>query len=65
MLAFLFWLLLLVICWPIALIGLLLYPLVWLILLPFRLLGIAVNGVFELLKSIILLPARVLRGKPG
>lgn len=64
MLAFLFWLLLLVICWPIALIGLLLYPLVWLVLLPFRLLGIAVNGVFELLKSIILLPARVLRGKP-
>jgi hypothetical protein len=64
MLAFLFWLLLLVICWPIALIGLLLYPLVWVVLLPFRLLGIAVNGVFELLKSIILLPARVLRGKP-
>jgi len=64
MLAFLFWLLLLVICWPIALIGLLLYPLVWLLVLPFRLLGIAVNGVFELLKSIILLPARVLRGKP-
>jgi len=64
MLTFLFWLLLLVICWPIALVGLLLYPLVWLILLPFRLLGIAVDGVFELLKSIILLPARVLRGKP-
>jgi hypothetical protein len=65
MLAFLLWLLLFVICWPVALIGLLLYPLVWLLLLPFRLLGIAVNGVFELLKSIILLPARVLKGKPG
>ena len=65
MLAFLLWLLLLVICWPIALIGLLLYPLVWLILLPFRLLGIAVNGAFELLRAIILLPARVLRGRPG
>lgn len=64
MLAFLLWLLLLVVCWPIALVGLLLYPLVWLILLPFRLLGIAVSGVFELLKSIILLPARVLRGRP-
>lgn len=64
MLAFLLWLLLLVVCWPIALAALILYPLVWLILLPFRLLGIAVSGVFELLKSIILLPARVLRGKP-
>jgi len=65
MLAFLLWLLLLVICWPIALIGLLLYPLVWLILLPFRLFGVAVNGAFELLRAIILLPARVLRGRPG
>lgn len=64
MLAFLLWLLLLVVCWPLALAALILYPLVWLILLPFRLLGIAVSGVFELLKSIILLPARVLRGKP-
>lgn len=61
---FLLWLLLLVVCWPLALAALILYPLVWLILLPFRLLGIAVTGVFELLKAIILLPARVLRGRP-
>ena len=52
------------VCWPLALLALVLYPFIWLILLPFRLLGIAVGGVFELLKSIILLPARVLRGKP-
>ncbi|GMU69602.1 MAG: hypothetical protein AMXMBFR37_19340 [Steroidobacteraceae bacterium] len=65
MVGFVLWLLLLVVCWPLALLALLLYPLVWLLLLPFRLLGIAVNGVFELLKSIILLPARVLRGRPA
>jgi len=59
---FLLWLLLLVVCWPLALLALVLYPLVWLILLPFRLVGIAVDGVFQLLKSILLLPARVLRG---
>ena len=59
---FLLWLILLVICWPLALLVLVLYPLVWLLLLPFRLLGIAVDGVFELLKAILLLPARVLRG---
>ncbi|HQW08807.1 MAG TPA: hypothetical protein PK681_04515 [Steroidobacteraceae bacterium] len=64
MVGFLLWLLLLVVCWPLALLALVLYPIIWLILLPFRLLGIAVGGVFELLKSIILLPARVLRGKP-
>lgn len=64
MVGFLLWLLLLVACWPLALLALVLYPLVWLILLPFRLVGIAVGGVLELLKSIILLPARVLRGKP-
>lgn len=62
MFTFLLWLLLLVVCWPLALLALLLYPLVWLLLLPFRLVGIAVGGVFELLKAIILLPARVLRG---
>jgi hypothetical protein len=61
---FLLWLILLVLCWPLALLALIVYPFVWLILLPFRLLGIAVAGVFELLKSIILLPARILRG-PG
>ena len=60
MAAFLLWLLLLVICWPLALIALVLYPLVWLLLLPFRLVGLAVEGVFELLRAIILLPARVL-----
>jgi len=59
---FLLWLILLVLCWPLALLGLVLYPLVWLLLLPFRLLGIAVEGAFELLRSLILLPARLLRG---
>ena len=52
---------LLVLCWPLALVALVLYPLVWLLLLPFRVMGIAVGGVLELVKSIILLPARVLR----
>jgi hypothetical protein len=61
---FLLWLILLVICWPLALLGLLLYPIVWILLLPFRLLGMTVNAVFELLRALILLPARVLRG-PG
>jgi hypothetical protein len=62
MLKFLLWLLLLVVCWPLALLALVLWPLVWLLSLPFRLLGIAVEGAFELLRAIILLPARVLRG---
>lgn len=65
MLTFLLWVLLLVFCWPLALLALVLYPLVWLILLPFRLVGIAVDGVFELLRAIILLPARVLGGRPA
>ena len=56
------WLLLLVFCWPLALAALLLYPLVWLLLLPFRLIGITVEGVFALLRALILLPARVLGG---
>ena len=59
---FLLWLILLILCWPVALLALLLYPLVWLILLPFRLIGITVEGVFGLLKGIILLPARLLSG---
>jgi hypothetical protein len=63
MIAFLLWLLLLVVCWPLALIALVLYPIVWLVLLPFRLVGLAVEGVFELLRAIILLPARVLGGR--
>jgi hypothetical protein len=62
MIAFVLWLLLLVVCWPLALAALLLFPLVWLLVLPFRLVGIAVEGVFELLRALILLPARVLGG---
>lgn len=62
MVKFLLWLILLVLCWPLALLALLLYPLVWLFLLPLRLLGIAVGGVLALFKAIIMLPARVLGG---
>lgn len=62
MLTFLLWFLLLIFCWPLAIVAIVLYPLVWLLLLPFRLLGIAVEGVLELVKAIIFLPARVLRG---
>ncbi len=58
----LLWLLLLVVCWPLAFLALVLWPIVWLISIPFRILGIAVEGVFELLRAIILLPARILRG---
>jgi hypothetical protein len=61
MVKFLLFCILLVLCWPLALLALVLYPLVWLLLLPFRVVGIAVGGVLELVKSIILLPARVLR----
>jgi len=64
MTAFLIWLLLLFFCWPLALLALVLYPIVWLILLPLRIVGIAVDGVFRLLAAIILLPVRVLRGPP-
>jgi hypothetical protein len=56
------WCILLVVCWPLALLGLFLYPFVWLLLLPFRILGIAVDGVLELFKAIITLPVRVLGG---
>jgi hypothetical protein len=59
---FLLWLILLVICWPVALLALLLFPLVWLILIPFRLLGITVTAVLDLFKAVITLPARLLRG---
>jgi hypothetical protein len=62
-LTFILWLLLLIFCWPLALLALVLYPLVWLILLPFRLVGIAVEGVFAFLRAMIMLPARVLRGR--
>jgi hypothetical protein len=62
MLTFLVWLVLFFFCWPLALLALVLYPIVWLLLLPFRIVGIAVGGVLELIKAIIFLPARVLRG---
>jgi hypothetical protein len=58
---FLLWCILLVFCWPLAILAVVLYPLVWLILLPFRIVGIAVGGVLELLRAVIYLPARVLR----
>jgi hypothetical protein len=64
-LTFIAWLLLLVFCWPLALLALLLYPIVWLLLLPFRLLGVAVEGVFAFLKGIIMLPARILGVRPS
>jgi hypothetical protein len=63
MFSFLLWCILLVICWPLALLALVIYPLVWLVLLPFRIVGFAVGGVLELVKAIIFLPARVLRGR--
>ncbi|MBV8514307.1 MAG: hypothetical protein JO260_03310 [Acidobacteria bacterium] len=62
MLRFLLWCLLLVFCWPLALAALVLYPIVWVILLPFRLAGIAVHGALALVAAIIFLPARVIRG---
>jgi len=62
MVKFLLWLILLVICWPLALLALLLYPIVWILLLPFRLVGITVSAVLDLFKTVIMLPARVLRG---
>lgn len=62
MAGFLLWCILLVLCWPLAFLALVLYPIVWLLLLPFRLVGIAVDGVFELLRAILRLPARVLAG---
>ena len=62
MMTFLLWLLLLIFCWPLALLALVLWPLAWLIALPFRLLGIAVDGVFEFLRALFMLPARILRG---
>ena len=61
MVKFLLWCILLVLCWPLALVALVLYPLVWLALLPFRLVGIAVEGVLGLVWAVITLPARVLR----
>jgi hypothetical protein len=62
---FLLWLILLVLCWPVALLALILYPFVWLLMLPFRLVGITVTALFDLLRAIITLPARILRGPRG
>ncbi|MCA9726670.1 MAG: hypothetical protein KC729_03240 [Candidatus Eisenbacteria bacterium] len=65
MMRFLLWLILLVLCWPLALAALFFFPFVWLVLLPFRLIGITVNAVFALLKAILMLPARILAGPRG
>lgn len=62
MVGFLLWLVLLIFCWPLALLALVLYPIFWLLLLPFRLIGITVEAVFAFLKALLMLPARVLRG---
>ena len=59
---FLVWLILLIVCWPAALLALVLYPVIWLVLLPFRLVGIAVEGVLALVRGVLFLPARLLRG---
>ena len=63
MIKFLLWCLLLVVCWPLAFIALVLYPIVWVLTIPFRLVGIAVGGVFELLRAILTLPVRLLGGR--
>ncbi len=65
MFTFLLWVVLFILCWPLALLALIAYPIVWLLLLPFRLVGIVVGGVFDLLRSIITLPARLLAGRPN
>ena len=62
MLTFLVWLFLLLFCWPLAIFALVLYPIAWLLLLPFRLLGITIDGLFALLRAVVMLPARVLGG---
>ena len=63
--SFILWLILLVLCWPLALMALVLYPFLWLLLLPFRLVGITLDAVFELLRAVLFLPARLLRGRPA
>jgi hypothetical protein len=62
---FLLWCILLAVCWPLALLALVLYPIVWLILLPFRLVGIAVDGALALVRGLVMLPARVVGGGIG
>ena len=64
MVKFLLWCILFVLCWPVAILGLILYPLVWLLLLPFRLVGLTVRGVLELFKALVFLPARLLGQRP-
>lgn len=64
MIGFVLWLLLLVVCWPLALLALVLYPIVWLLVLPFRVVGIAVGGALALLRALLFLPARLLGGRP-
>jgi hypothetical protein len=63
MIKFLLWLLLLAVCWPLAIVALVMWPVVWLLMLPFRLVGLAVEGVFALLRAIVLLPARLVGGR--
>jgi len=63
MIKFLLWCILLVLCWPLALLALVVYPVVWLLLLPFRVIGIAVDGILKLLWSLVTLPARVIGGR--
>jgi hypothetical protein len=63
--SFVLWLILLVLCWPLALLALILYPFIWLLLLPFRLVGITLDAVFELLRAILFLPAHLLRARPA
>ena len=65
MVKFLLWVILLILCWPIALIAPVAFPFVWLILLPFKVVGIAVGGVLAFLKSLFFLPARLLGGPPA
>lgn len=65
MVKFLLWLLLLVVCWPLALLALVLWPVVWLLSLPFRLVGIVVDGLFGFLRAVLTLPSRVLGARPG
>jgi uncharacterized membrane protein YvlD (DUF360 family) len=65
MIKFLLWLLLFVVCWPIALLALLLYPVVWLLTLPFRLVGIAFEGLFAFIRAVVMMPARVLGRTPA
>jgi hypothetical protein len=65
MAGFLLWCILFVICWPVALLAIILYPLIWLLLLPFRIVGIAVGGVLAFFKGLMFLPGRVLSGRPA